>query len=85
MSRFFPLFLPFLQTFMLHGEVKALEMLSDHPEKKSLRNLLTALQEQAQEVDGGKRRGGSKGHGRGPWKGQVGFIIPCKGGMTGSQ
>lgn len=81
-------FLSFLQAYMLHGEGKALEMLSDHSEKKFLRNLLTALQEQAQELDGGKRRGGSKGQGRGggggPSKGQVGFMIPlCTGGMTG--
>ncbi|CAM9232741.1 unnamed protein product, partial [Scytosiphon promiscuus] len=43
--------------YMLYGaESKAmLEFLSDHPEKKVIRNLLTALQ---QVEDGGRRRGG---------------------------
>ncbi|CAM9255688.1 unnamed protein product [Ascophyllum nodosum] len=50
--------------YMLHGEGKAMEMLSDHPEKKYLRNLLAAIQEQEQEVEGGKRRSG-KGQGQG--------------------
>ena len=63
---------------MLHGEGKAMEMLSDHPEKKYLRNLLAAIQEQEQEVEGGKRRSGKgQGQGRGGGgggnsKGQVG-------------
>lgn len=57
---------------MLYGvESKAvLEFVTDHKEKKFLRNLLTALQE----LDGGKRRVG-KGQGKGGQSRQVSVCI----------
>lgn len=67
----------FDKAYMLWGgESKAVsEVLSDHGEKKYLRNLLTALQE----VEGDKRKQGGKGHqGKGGQARQVcvvGFVF----------
>ena len=53
---------------MLHGgdSRQVVELVSEHAEKKFLRNLLTALQE----LDAGKRRAG-KGQGKGGHSRQV--------------
>lgn len=72
----FPLLAPGLstkpthwQSYMLYGaDSKAvLDFLSDHAEKKALRNLMTAFQE----VEGGRRKGGGAG-GKGGQHGKAG-------------
>lgn len=57
--------------YMMHGgdSKQVSEMLSEHPEKKFLRNLLMALRG-SEEGDGGKRKG-AKAQSKGPHTRQV--------------